>query len=101
MGQGTSKPIDPLHRVKGQLKKNTETLNRKLTEKNKLITQKEKQLLKLKTDRQNVFNKLEYLKKTNIKTSHTLQQSVTPAKPKTNVKAPHVISGTPKMNVAR
>ena len=62
MGQGKSKPVstDPLHRVKGQLSKNTATLSKKLVDKNKAIKRKEKQLLKIQTERQTLVNQLEY-----------------------------------------
>ena len=74
MGQSTSKPTstDPLQRVKGQLSKNTTTLSRKIVDKNKVIITKEKQLLKVQTERQTLMNQLEYLKQTNIVSSYQL-----------------------------
>ena len=75
MGQGGSKSMssDPLHRVKGQLNKNTTTLSKKIVEKNKLIKTKENQLLKVQTERQMLMNQLEYLKQTNVKSTYQLQ----------------------------
>ena len=74
MEQSTSKQVsgDPLHRVKGQLNKNTTTLSRKIVEKNNVIKTKEKQLLKVQTERQTLMNQLEYLKQTNVVSSYQL-----------------------------
>ena len=74
MGQGKSKQVvtDPLHKVKGQLSKNTAALSRKLVDKNKAIKTKEKQLLKAQTERQTLMNRLEYLKQTNVVSAYQL-----------------------------
>ena len=84
MGQGKSKPAsqDPLHRVKGQLSKNTTTLSKKIVDKNKVIKTKEKQLQKIQSERQILINQLEYLKQTSVVSAY--QSTVIPRARATN-----------------